>query len=92
MEVHRIGGFYFVPAGNGGKRDSAWNVDDLLFAPLRLGLGPISAVIRLEGPIDGLRPTAESLRALDILVSQTTYIVENERSAASWKSRSKKSR
>jgi signal transduction histidine kinase len=81
LDDRRIGGLYFVPAGNGDANDSAWNADDLLFAPLQLGQGPISGVIRLEEPADNQRPTAESLREVDILVSQTTYMAENARSA-----------
>jgi signal transduction histidine kinase len=81
LEERRIGHFYFVPAENGDTTDSVWNADDLLFAVLRLGQEPVSGVIRLEAPDDGQRPTAESLREADILVSQTTYIAENARSA-----------
>ena len=81
LEDHRIGGFYFVPAENSNANDRAWNADDLLFAVLRLGQGPISGVIRLEEPDDMQRPTAESLREADILASQTMYIAENARAA-----------
>jgi signal transduction histidine kinase len=77
LESYRTDGLYFIPSGGG----LAWDTSDLLFAPLRVGQGPIGGVVRLEAPASGLRPTRESLRLVDILVSQTAYVVENERSA-----------
>lgn len=77
LETYRIGGLYFIPVGDG----PAWNEHDLLFAPLRLGQGPISGVVRIEEPVNGLRPTRDALRPVDILVSQAAYIVQNHRSS-----------
>ncbi len=75
LEHFRVGGLYFV------RNDDApdWSPDDVLFAPLRLGQERVSGVIRLDDPINGRRPTSDSLRPVDILISQAAYIVENAR-------------
>jgi signal transduction histidine kinase len=75
LEHLRVGGVYVVAGGDG----RAWSPNDVVFAPLRLGQERISGVIRLDAPIDDLRPTRDSLRPVDILVSQAAYLVENVR-------------
>jgi signal transduction histidine kinase len=75
LENLRMGGVYVVANGNG----QVWKSGDIVFAPLRLGQERISGVIRLDDPIDALRPTRDSLRPVDILVSQAAYLVENAR-------------
>jgi adenylate cyclase len=77
LEKYHMGGLYFVPCDDGPN----WDPLDLLFAPLRVGQGPTSGVIRIEEPVSGLRPSGDVLRPLDILASQTAYMVQNDRSA-----------
>lgn len=77
LEIYRMGGVYFVPHGD--HTQLAWSVADLVFVPLRLGQDRVSGIIRLEGPLSGLRPTRETLRSVDILTGQAAYIVENAR-------------
>lgn len=77
LEQFRIGGLYYVPADE--TNDPAWHTDDLLFAVLRVGGGMVAGVLRIETPVDQKRPPVAALRALDILISQTAYIVENAR-------------
>ncbi|MBN1680525.1 MAG: GAF domain-containing protein [Anaerolineae bacterium] len=77
LENARISGLYYVRAGD--INDPAWHVDDLLFAPLRLGYANIVGVIRVMEPVDGQRPDIHALRALDILISQAAYVIENAR-------------
>jgi GAF domain-containing protein len=77
LEQYRLSGVYFVPYGDIG--DAAWDARDLVFAPLHLGQSRRAGVIRLEEPVEGMRPVREALRPLDILAGQTAYIVENAR-------------
>ncbi len=76
LEQYRVGALYFIPATGIGTH---WHPDDLLFAPLRLGQGRIVGAIRLGDPVNGFRPQPPALRVLDVLASQTTYLVENAR-------------
>jgi signal transduction histidine kinase len=71
------GGLYFAPVGD--AHDPTWDARDALFAPLRIGQEPASGVIRIEDPVDGRRPTRDSVRPVDILASQAAYVVENAR-------------
>ncbi|MBN1562643.1 MAG: GAF domain-containing protein [Anaerolineae bacterium] len=75
LDHFRVEGLYFVREDDG----PLWGANDVLFAPLRLGQDRVSGVIRLEGPVDGRRPTPDDLRPIDILISQAAYIVENAR-------------
>ncbi len=76
LESSRVYGVYYLPADDAG---SLWQPADLVFAPLRFGQHGVFGVIRVQDPVDGLRPTPESLRALDILASQAAYVIENAR-------------
>lgn len=76
LEQYRVGALYFIPATGIGTH---WHPDDLLFAPLRLGQGRIVGAIRLGDPENGFRPQPPVLRVLDVLASQTAYLVENAR-------------
>lgn len=73
LEEYHQSGMYFLSSRAGEE----WQPDDLLFAPLQLRRGRIAGTIRLDGPVDGMRPTPEALRPLDILIGQAAYIVEN---------------
>ena len=77
LEHTRLSGVYFVPFGN--RQASSWDSRDLVFAPLHIAQGGIAGLIRLGDPVDGMRPSWEALRPLDILAGQTAYIVENAR-------------
>jgi len=76
LEDCRTSGVYFVPSGGEG---STWQPDDVVFAPLRFGQRSPIGAIRVQDPADGLRPSPEALRALDILASQAAYVLENGR-------------
>ena len=76
LEAKRMSGLYFVPTDAEG---SVWQAGDVLFAPLRMGTAEVSGVICLCEPGDGVRPTAETLHASDILAAQAAYIIENGR-------------
>jgi signal transduction histidine kinase len=76
LAAHRVSGLYYIPQGQPGN---AWQRDDLVFAPLRRGQGPVLGVIRAEQPVSGERPSPETLRPIDILASQAAYLVEHAR-------------
>jgi signal transduction histidine kinase len=76
LEAYRLNGLYYVPCNEAG---TAWNSGDVLFAPLRVGQGPVAGVIRVDDPVEPVRPSVESLRSVDILTSQVAYIFENAR-------------
>ena len=54
-----------------------WQPDDLVFAVLRVQGEKVVGVLRLDAPFDGLRPSPEALRPIDIMATQIAYLVEN---------------
>jgi len=54
-----------------------WNPQDLLYAPLRLAEGLIVGVLSIDDPLDGRRPTKESLAPLELFIHQTAVAIEN---------------
>ena len=54
-----------------------WNPDDLLYAPLRLAEGQVVGVLSIDDPVDGKRPTKESLAPLELFIHQAAVAVEN---------------
>ena len=56
-----------------------WNPEDLLYAPLRLAEGRIVGVLSIDDPLDGRRPTKESLAPLELFIYQAAVAIENAR-------------
>lgn len=56
-----------------------WDPQDLLYAPLRLAEGRIVGVLSIDDPIDGKRPTKESLAPLELFIHQSAVAIENAR-------------
>jgi PAS domain S-box-containing protein len=54
-----------------------WNPDDLLFVPLRLPNGQIVGMMSMDDPVDGRRPTKESLAPLELFAHQAAEAIEN---------------
>jgi PAS domain S-box-containing protein len=54
-----------------------WNPDDLLYAPLRLTDGRIMGILSVDDPVDGKRPTKESLAPLELFIHQAAVAIEN---------------
>jgi len=93
FERFRIGEFYYLPWSDPFVRnhfktgivDSKipkeemvdWDPQDLLYAPLRLLGGRVIGRISIDDPIDGRRPTKESLAPLDLFVHQAAVAIEN---------------
>jgi PAS domain S-box-containing protein len=54
-----------------------WNPDDLLYIPLRLPGGKVVAIMSIDDPEDGRRPTKESLAPLELFAHQAATAIEN---------------
>ncbi len=89
----RIGEFYYLPWSDPWVREKFsagtvashlkpeemvdWNPDDLLYAPLRLADGRIVGIVSIDDPLDGRRPTKESLASLELFLPQAAVAIEN---------------
>jgi PAS domain S-box-containing protein len=92
-ERFKVGEFYYLPWSDPWVRkrfsDSTvpsklspeemvdWDPQDLLYAPLRLANGRIVGVLSIDDPIDGRRPTRESLAPLELFIHQAAVAIEN---------------
>jgi PAS domain S-box-containing protein len=92
-ERFRIGGFFYLPWSDPLVRKSFsedtvpsklppeemvdWDPQDLLFAPLRLADGRFVGMISIDDPLDGRRPTKESLAPLELFIHQAAVAIEN---------------
>jgi signal transduction histidine kinase/putative methionine-R-sulfoxide reductase with GAF domain len=92
-ERFRIGKFYHLPWSDPWvrKRFSEgtveshlkpeemvnWDPQDLLYAPLRLADERIVGVVSMDDPLDGKRPTKESLAPLELFIHQAAVAIEN---------------
>jgi PAS domain S-box-containing protein len=90
---YKLGEFYYLPWSDPFVRNSFkngtvnsklpkeemvdWDPQDLLYAPLRLPEGHLVGRISIDDPIDGRRPTKESLSPLELIVHQAAVAVEN---------------
>ncbi len=54
-----------------------WDPQDLLYAPLRLADGRVVGVLSIDDPLDGKRPTKESLAPLELFIHQAAVAIEN---------------
>jgi PAS domain S-box-containing protein len=93
FQRYKVGGFYHLPwrdpwvrqKFSNGTVDSHlssdemvdWDPQDLLYAPLRLAEGHIVGVLSVDDPIDGKRPTKESLAPLELFIYQSAVAIEN---------------
>ncbi|HVO37095.1 MAG TPA: PAS domain S-box protein [Candidatus Acidoferrum sp.] len=94
-ERFKIGEFYYLPWSDPWVRKRFaegtvsshlkpemmvdWNPDDLLYAPLQLADGRIIGVVSMDDPIDGKRPSKESLAPLELFLHQAAVAIENAR-------------
>lgn len=94
FERFRLGEFYYLPWSDPYVREQFkyalsskipleemvdWNPDDLLYVPLRLSDGRIVGVISIDDPVDGRRPTKESLAPFELFAHQAAVVIENAR-------------
>jgi PAS domain S-box-containing protein len=54
-----------------------WDPQDLLWAPLKLADGRIVGMVSIDDPVNGKRPTKESLAPLELFLHQAAVAIEN---------------
>ncbi|GHO64837.1 hypothetical protein KSC_037290 [Ktedonobacter sp. SOSP1-52] len=59
-----------------GEDMSQWRPNDLLLVPLRKGDGSIIGFLTPDSPLDGLRPSPETVDVLEVFASQATGVIE----------------
>jgi PAS domain S-box-containing protein len=94
FEQYRLGEFYYLPWSDPLVRDQFkhaipskvpkeetvdWNPDDLLYIPLRLPDGQVVGIMSMDDPVDGRRPTKQSLAPLELFAHQAAVAIENAR-------------
>ena len=89
----RIGEFYYLPWSDPWVRKKFtkgvvpsrippeemvdWDPQDMLYAPLRVPGGRIVGILSVDDPVDGRRPTRESLAPLELFLHQAAVAIEN---------------
>jgi PAS domain S-box-containing protein len=92
-ERFKIGEFYYLPWSDPWVRRKFsdgtipsklspqemvdWDPQDLLYAPLHLADGRIVGILSVDDPLDGRRPTEESLAPLELFIHQAAVAIEN---------------
>ncbi|MEM3054513.1 MAG: GAF domain-containing protein [Candidatus Bathyarchaeia archaeon] len=56
---------------------TSWHPQDVLFIPLRTPNGRIVGIISMRYPLDGRKPTRESLIPLELFIHNAAIIIEN---------------
>ena len=54
-----------------------WHPQDMLYAPLRTPEGRVVGILSMDDPIDGRKPTKESLTPLELFLHQAAITIEN---------------
>jgi PAS domain S-box-containing protein len=54
-----------------------WHPQDMLYAPLRTPEGKIVGILSMDDPVDGRKPTRESLLPLELFLHQAAITIEN---------------
>ncbi|MGQ9624275.1 MAG: GAF domain-containing protein [Candidatus Bathycorpusculaceae bacterium] len=54
-----------------------WHPQDMLYAPLRTPEGRVVGILSMDDPVDGRKPTRESLIPLELFLYQAAITIEN---------------
>jgi PAS domain S-box-containing protein len=54
-----------------------WHPQDMVYAPLRTPEGRIVGILSMDDPVDGRKPTKESLGPLELFLHQAAMVIEN---------------
>jgi len=54
-----------------------WHPQDLLYAPLRTPEGKVVGILSMDDPVDGRKPTKETLAPLELFLHLAALIIEN---------------
>ncbi len=71
------GAVYTNPDAIASGDASDWHPDDALFVPIELRRGRLVGVLSVDAPLDGKRPTAETLQMLEIFANQVAVALES---------------
>ena len=66
-----------VPSRLSPERMVDWHPQDMLYAPLRTPEGRVVGILSMDDPVDGRKPTRESLVPLELFLHQAAIIIEN---------------
>jgi PAS domain S-box-containing protein len=66
-----------VPSKLSAEEMIDWHPQDMLYAPLRTPGERIVGILSMDDPMDGRRPTKESLAPLEIFLHQAAIVIEN---------------
>jgi len=90
-EPFRLGSSYFIPHDDQtgrevlgraikSRRDASsfvdWHPDDMLFLPLHGREKKVIGTLSVDDPFDGRRPTAESIRVLELFAREAAFCIE----------------
>lgn len=54
-----------------------WHPQDMVYAPLRTPDGKIVGILSMDDPVDGRKPTRETLAPLELFLHQAAIVIEN---------------
>jgi PAS domain S-box-containing protein len=54
-----------------------WHPQDMLYAPLRTPAGKVVGILSMDDPVDGRKPTRESITPLELFLHQAAIVIEN---------------
>ncbi len=93
FERFKIGEFYHLPWSDAWVRRKFsrstvpsrlapeemvdWDPQDLLYAPLKLADGRVVGILSIDDPLDGRRPTRESLAPLELFIHQAAVAIQS---------------
>jgi PAS domain S-box-containing protein len=66
-----------VPSRISPEKMVDWHPQDMLYAPLRTPQGKIVGILSMDDPVDGKKPTRDSLSPLELFLHQAAIAIEN---------------
>jgi len=66
-----------VPSRRSEEEMVDWHPQDMLYAPLRTPEGRIVGILSMDDPVDGRKPTRETLMPLELFLHQAAITIEN---------------
>ena len=54
-----------------------WHPQDMIYAPLRTPEGRIVGILSMDDPVDGRKPTRETLTPLELFLHQAAIVIQN---------------
>lgn len=76
---NEVAAYAGVPSKRSKEEMVDWHPQDMLYSPLRTPEGKILGILSVDDPVDGRKPTKESLAPLGLFLNQVAVLVENSR-------------